>query len=59
MEKLIKQVSELTPEQRVRRLIEISMKQDTMTPIEIIELGVIQNVRKENGEIGTHIKNIK
>jgi hypothetical protein len=50
MKELIKKVSSYSKTERIKRLIEISVKSETATPFEMIELEMIQAIRESNGE---------
>jgi len=50
MKELIKKVSSYSKTERIKRLIEISVKGENVNPFEMIELSMIQAIRESNGE---------
>ena len=50
MKELIKKVSSYSKVERIKRVIEISVKGENVNPFEMIELSIIEAIRESNGE---------
>jgi hypothetical protein len=47
----IKKIAKYSQSERIKRLIEITIKGENISPLEQIEVMVIQFIREQNGEI--------
>jgi hypothetical protein len=50
MKELIQKVANYSKVERIKRIIEISVKGENANPFEMIELSMIQAIRESNGE---------
>lgn len=51
MKELLIKVGKYSYKERITRLIEIGVKGNNATPLEFLELTIIQGIRETNGEI--------
>jgi|688.fasta_scaffold20377_15 adenylyl- and sulfurtransferase ThiI len=50
MKKITEQVAGYSYSERIKRIIEIAVKGENASPMEMFELELIQNIREANGE---------